>query len=99
MSQDTHDRKVRQLASKLQKDGWKVQADLKGLDRPTGIGKNNQIPDIVAKKRGATKIVEVDTPETIDNSQLTSFERSAKRRSRTTFQHVVTKPRKGKRSR
>lgn len=96
MSQDTHDRKVRRLANDLKKNGWKVKADIKGFDSPEGIGKNNHIPDIVASKRGATRIVEVDTPDTIDESQLATFERSAKRRPRAKFKHVVTKPRKRK---
>jgi len=96
MSKNTHDRKVRQLAKDLEKNGWKVQADIKGYDTPSSIGKKNYTPDIVATKAGATRIVEVDTPDTIDNAQISTFKRSAARRSRTKFEHVVTKPRKKK---
>ena len=78
MSKDTLDRKVRQLANELKKNGWKVQAEIKGHNTPSGIGKNNYIPDIVATKAGATKIVKVDTPDTIDNAQISTFKRQGR---------------------
>ena len=99
MSQETHDRKVRQVVRNLLGNAWKVQAGVKGLDRPAGIGERNHIPDIVAKKSGATMIVEVDTPDSVDESQIATFKRSAARRSRTRFVHVVVKPRNKKGSR
>ncbi len=94
MSKETHDRKVRQIAKELKQKGWKVQADLKTYDTPDGIGKNNYTPDIVATRGKKTKIVEVDTPGTINNDQLASFRRSAVQRKNADFEHVITKPRK-----
>ena len=94
MPKKTHDRKVRQIAKELKQKRWKVQADLKNYDTPTGIGKNNYIPDIVATRGKKTKIIEVDTPGTIDNDQLASFRRSASQRANADFEHVITKPRK-----
>ena len=38
--QDTHDRKVRQLANKLRKQGYNVKADITGYENPPEIGKN-----------------------------------------------------------
>lgn len=94
MSNDTHDRKVRQIAKDLKQKGWKVQADLKTYETPEGIGKNNHTPDIVATRGKKTKIIEVDTPGTVDNDQLASFRRSASQRNNADFEHVITKPRK-----
>ena len=61
---------------------------------PDGIGKNNYTPDIVAARGKKMKIVEVDTPGTVDNDQLASFRRSAAQRENADFEHVITKPRK-----
>lgn len=94
MSNDTHDRKVRQIAKEFKQKGWKVQADLKTYDTPDGIGKGNYIPDIVATRGNKTKILEIDTPGTVDNDQLASFRRSAAQRENADFEHVITKPRK-----
>ena len=94
MSTDTHDRKVRQIAKELKQKRWKVQADLKSYDTPDGIGKNNYIPDIVATRDNKTKIIEIDTPETVDNNQLKAFRLSAAKKKNAEFEHVITKPRK-----
>jgi len=94
MSNDTHDRKVRQIANQLRKKGYNVQADLKTYDTPNGIGKNGHIPDIVATRGKKTKIIEVDTPGTINDDQLKTFQRSASHRKNAEFEHVITKPRK-----
>lgn len=94
MSNDTHDRKVRQIANELKKKKWKVQADLKTYNTPAGIGKGNYIPDIYATRGKKIKIIEVDTPGTIDKKQLASFRRSASQKNNTEFEHVITKPKK-----
>jgi len=93
---DTHDRKVRQLAKQYEKDKWKVKADVGNYDRPSSIGKNNHIPDFEVTRRGKTKLIEVDTPDTVDSAQLKTFKMSAARKKNTEFEHVITKPR-GKR--
>jgi len=88
-----HDRKVRLEAKKLKNAGWNVQAAIPGYRQPKGIGKNKRIPDIVARKRGAERIIEVETPESAnkDKEQQSSFRRRAGQKSRTTFKVVKTK--------
>jgi len=94
MSKKTHDRKVRQLAKNLKKQGFKVKADIVGFETPDGIGKGNHFPDIFATKGQKTKILEVDTPGTENPDQLTAFKRSAAHKKNAEFEHVITKPRK-----
>lgn len=94
MSKETHDRKVRQLANKLKKQGFNVKADLDGFETPDGIGKGDHVADIFATKGKKTKIVEVDTPGTENPDQLATFKRSAAHRKNAEFEHVITKPRK-----
>ena len=53
MSKETHDRKVRQLANKLEKQGFNVKADLDGFETPDGIAKGDHVPDIFATKAKA----------------------------------------------
>jgi Holliday junction resolvase len=98
--QSAHDRKVRQLSRDLRKDGYEVRADVRGYKRPHPVGKAKLRPDIVAKKSGATRIIEVETPRSLvrDREQLKTFTRSASHRKRTTLDVVVTRPRKTKRS-
>jgi len=85
--QTKHDRKVKQIAKQLERDDWNVQADLPGYDRPDPIGKDKHIPDLVATKAGATRIYEIETPETMeaDKKQHEAFRRSAAQRKRTSF--------------
>jgi Holliday junction resolvase len=86
--QSKHDRKVRQLANQLKNEGWQVQADLPGYDQPGPIGKKKRIPDILAKKAGAERIIEVETSETInsDKDQHSTFRRRAGQKPRTKFE-------------
>ncbi len=58
MSQDARDREVRQLAEDLKEDGWDIHTGLRGNGTPDAIGDRSHTPDIVATKRGATRIVE-----------------------------------------
>ena len=92
--QDTHDRKVRQIAKELEKQNWNVQADLSDYDIPEGIGKGGYIPDIFATKGSKIKIIEVDTPGTEKADQLSAFRRSVGQRDKAEFEHVITKPKK-----
>lgn len=86
--QSKHDSKVKQIARNLKRDGWNVKADIPGFDQPNPIGKNNLIPDITAQKKGAKRIIEVETPETInkDKKQHETFRRSAGQQTRTKFE-------------
>ena len=86
-----HDTKVSQIAKQLGKQGYDVKADLSGYPRPTPIGKDKKRPDIEAKKGAKRRIIEVETPETIerDKKQLSTFRRSAAQKSNTSFKIEV----------
>ena len=90
--QAKHDAKVRQEANRLRRQGWDVQADLPGFDRPDPIGRDKKTPDIRATKRGAERIVEVETPDTVDKDrdQHGTFRRRVGHRPRSTFEIVET---------
>jgi len=85
--QSKHDQKVRQIAHEHKRQGWNVEADVSGYDTPDGIGKGNRVPDIRATKAGAERIIEVETPDTVDKDrkQHETFRRSAGQKSRSTF--------------
>jgi hypothetical protein len=89
--QTKHDAKVKQIAKQLQGQGYKVRADLPGYPSPTPIGKGKKVPDIEAKKGGRRKIIEVETPETVerDKEQHSAFRRSAAQKSNTSFKIEV----------
>lgn len=82
-----HDKRVKQLVNQLKKDGWKVQADLPGSDKPDPIGMKNKIPDIRATKKGAERIIEVETEksESTDKAQHSTFRRHSAHKPRSTF--------------
>lgn len=91
----THDRKVREIARTLEKQGYKVRADVRGREKPKPIAKKF-VPDIEATRHGRRVIVEVETPTSLskDKEQLKTFARHAGQKADTTFRVVVTKPRK-----
>ena len=95
-SKSTHETKVEQLARKLKRDGWNVEADISGFDSPDSIGKNSYIPDIVARKAGATKIMEVETKRSLnkDREQQEAFRRSAGQKNRTSFEIIIADEKK-----
>lgn len=86
-SQNAHDNKVKALAKELQKKGYIVNADIPGYNKPAPIGKDKRIPDIEAHKGGRTRLIEVETKEslTTDRKQQETFRRSAAQRANTTF--------------
>lgn len=85
--QSQHDRKVKQIADSLKRQGWKVQADLAGFDRPDPIGKRNHIPDILATRRGTERLIEVETTQSLkkDTKQHEAFRRSAGQKKKRSF--------------
>ena len=95
-NQATHDRRVRALANGLKNQGWEVQADLPNFDQPDPIGQDERIPDIFATQGNQTKIIEVETPSTVDShqDQHSTFRRSAAHRENGEFELVVTQPKK-----
>ena len=92
----THDRKVREVARTLEKQGYRVRADLRGREKPRPVGTKKLVPDIEATRDGRRLIVEVETPDSLarDKEQLKTFARHASQKSGTTLRLVVTKPRK-----
>ncbi len=86
--QTKHNGKVRKIARELESEGWSVQADLPGYDKPGPIGKHRHIPDIRAAKAGAEKLIEVETSDTMqsDRKQHETFRRRAAQKPRTSFQ-------------
>ena len=67
---------------------------MRGYEEPGEIA--GYVPDIIATKRGHTKIVEVETPETwaSHQKQIEAFRRHAAQKPNTYFQELVTRPRK-----
>lgn len=90
-AQSEHNRKVRRIANRLKHAGWVVKADIEGFEQPTPIGRHKKIPDIEARKKGATRLLEVETENTVvkDKAQQSTFRRSAAQRDRTTFEVVI----------
>ncbi|MBA7579356.1 hypothetical protein ES708_21226 [subsurface metagenome] len=82
-----HDKKVEQIAKRLEREGYTVKTDISGYETPDGVGKNNYIPDIVAKKTSSTKIIEVETQSSLktDKDQQEAFKRSAAQSRGTSF--------------
>ena len=92
-SQTKHNRQVRKIANSLEGSGFNVQADISGFAQPKTIG--GYRPDIIAKKGIQRKIVEVETPESVDSArdkkQQSAFRNAASRSSETIFRRVITK--------
>lgn len=90
-SQSKHDGRVRRIAQKLERDGYDVQADVTGFAQPDTIG--GYRPDVIAKKPGQRKIVEVETPDSVDRArdqaQQRAFRKAADRSRKTTFRREI----------
>jgi len=69
---------------------------MRGYEEPGEIA--GYIPDIIATKRGHTKIVEVETPETraSHKKHIEAFRRHAAQKPNTYFEEVITRPPKKK---
>ena len=95
-NQATHDRRVRALVNGLKNQGWEVQADLPNFDQPDPIGKDERIPDILATRGNQTRIIEVETPSTLNShqDQHSTFRRSAAHRENAEFELIVTQSKK-----
>jgi len=91
--QEVHDAKVQEVARRLEREGFDVQADLPGHPRPPTIG--GHIPDIVASKAGKTLIREVETPGTVktDKPQQEALREAAEEQG-ADFRVLVAKPKK-----
>jgi len=91
-SQSKHDTEVRREAKKLKDQGYDVKADVSGYKQPDTIGGFR--PDVVGTKGKQRKVIEVETPESVDSArdtkQQAAFRKSAKRSKNTTFRRKVT---------
>lgn len=77
-TQSAHDSAVKRIADELASDSWTVQADnVPGYSDPSTIGRGGttggRIPDIIATKRGSTRIIEVETDPNDDHVQHRVF--------------------------
>ena len=92
-SQSSHDALVQKLAEQLERQGHTVKADVSGYSKPQTL--YGVRPDIIAEKDGKRRIVEVETPDSLntarDLKQKKIFEGIAKRSKKTTFARKVTK--------
>ncbi len=92
--QSRHDREVKRIADRLAGDGYSVSADVPGYPSPDTLcdrnGGNRRRPDIIAKKGGSTKIIEVETEDSYDadRAQHTVFRGYADRHKNTIFRIV-----------
>jgi len=65
----THDKTVRQVVRQLEKEGWNVKAHLPDHGKPDPIGKSKYVPDIQATRPGHTKLIEVETPKSLERDK------------------------------
>ena len=88
--QSRHDQAVRRSAAQYQARGYRVQADVEGYDRPDLI--RGRRPDLIVQKGRERKVIEVETPSTIesDRAQRETLRRGA-RAMGAEFRTVVTK--------
>ncbi len=96
MANPTERRKVRQVARELTREGYTVQAEIRGRRLPTAIGPLRIVPDIVAIRNGQSVVVEVTTPDGLAKAQtqLEALADYVAKRADTSFRLVVTKPRR-----
>ena len=72
--QTKHDQAVQKSAEYYEKQGYDVQADISGYEKPETI--NNRRPDVIAKKGVDEVILEVETKDSVgkDKAQQKAFE-------------------------
>lgn len=90
-NQSKHDKKVQSLAENLERQGFEVEADLKGYKQPGTIG--GMRPDIVASRPGERRIYEVETNDSVntsrDQKQQAEFKKAADASKKTTFRRFM----------
>jgi len=89
--QNKHDNEVSRLAKYYQQQDFQVNADIEGFNQPTTI--NGRRPDIIAKKKGKTVIVEVETIDSLkkDQNQRQVFKRYTEKHKNTRFWTKIVK--------
>ena len=63
----SHDARVRQIAHRLEGEGYDVQADVAGFPQLDTIGGCR--PDVIANKPGERKVIEVETPDSVGSAR------------------------------
>jgi len=91
-SQTDHDKRVESLAENLIRQGFTVQADLKGYDQPSTF--NGMRPDVIGRKPGGERVIyEVETKDSVNKPQADrqkdAFEEAAVRNPKTTFRRYM----------
>ena len=90
--QSAHDKKVESLAENLEKQGFSVQADIQGYDKPTTFG--GMRPDVIGRKGKERRLYEVETPDSVDSArdqkQQKEFKSVADRNPKTIFKRFLT---------
>ena len=80
------------IAKDFEHKWFAVKADVKGYPSPDTIG--GLRPDVVATKGKERKIVEVETPDSVDSArdekQKKAFRNASRRSKNTTLRRVVT---------
>ena len=89
--QSAHDKKVESLAKNLKEQGFSVQADIPGYDKPTTFG--GVRPDVIGRKGKERRIYEVETSDSADSAnalkQQEKFKEVAERNPKTTFKRFM----------
>jgi len=92
-AQAKHDAKVKEMAQELEKQGFHVKADIEGYEQPGTI--RGLRPDIMATKGRDTRIIEVETEDTLkserDQAQQEAFRQEADENKHTTFKKRVAR--------
>lgn len=67
--------------------GWSVEADIAGENRPDPIAREIRVPYLVARKRGAKRIIRVEAQGILesDSRQNEAFGQSVTQQNRTKF--------------
>ena len=69
-SQSKHDETVARVAGGYKSHGWKVEADLPGSSKPKTI--RGHRPDVIARKGKQERVIEVETPKSINSAHAKS---------------------------
>ncbi len=91
--QKQHDSEVLKWVRQKTREGYRIQADLPGCEKPSVI--NGEIPDALARKGDKEKMLEVETSETLmrDIKQRRNFRKWADRKKKRSFFVKVVKKR------
>jgi len=87
--QSKHDAGVQDSAEYYEQQGYNVQADISGYDKPKSIG--GRRPDVIARKKQETVIVEVETKDSLekDKAQQETFKEYADEHKKVRFRRKM----------